>query len=74
MSATEDTLYVEVYTFYMKTLANCLLVGNNGAVIVDQRGISALIRATSLPFGSPTAQQMPLERTVSSTQLRSWAI
>jgi hypothetical protein len=63
---------MEVYTFYMKTLTNCLLIGTNGAVIVDQRGISALIKG--FPVGSPSAQQMPVERTVPNTRLRSWAI
>jgi hypothetical protein len=71
---TEDTLYMEVYAFYMTTLANCLLVDTNGAVIVDQRGISALIKATSLPVRPPTAKQTPLARTEANTQLRSWAI
>jgi hypothetical protein len=74
MCTSEDTLYVEVYTFYMKTLAECLLISTNGAVVVDQRGISALIRVMSSRVGSPTVQQMPLDRTGADSQLRSWAI
>lgn len=67
-----DTIYMEVYRFYMKTLANCLMLESDGTVTVSQTHILALIAEVSIAKRNLAPGRS--DALGCNSQLRSWAI